>query len=279
MTESLITLSIVGLLVGFIFSMPIAGPISILVTSNALKGNLKYCNLVTIGASFADFVYVFAAVFGLTNFYSVYQPYVPYVLLLGTVFLIYVGIKVARTHLDPEHMPQDEGPLAKKIEEQHRGGFLTRILISFLNPTLFISWLTSSFIVISAVTSMGFNTGGLETNVENSFKAMHKDKDSITENKTIKYLHLDSVKLAKRQITEEEIKKLPSYSPALLSATYAFFLALGSIVWFIYLAWLLARNRHRINVKVINRIIQSLGIILCISGVALGYKAIQMLAH
>jgi threonine/homoserine/homoserine lactone efflux protein len=65
MSESLITISVTGLIAGFIFSMSIAGPISILITSNALKGKLKYCNLLTIGASFADLVYVFVAVFGL----------------------------------------------------------------------------------------------------------------------------------------------------------------------------------------------------------------------
>ena len=51
MAESLITMSIAGLLAGFIFSMPIAGPVSILITSNALKGRSNYCNRVTIGAS------------------------------------------------------------------------------------------------------------------------------------------------------------------------------------------------------------------------------------
>jgi threonine/homoserine/homoserine lactone efflux protein len=65
-------MSIAGLLSGFIFSMPIAGPISILITSNALKGRLSYCNRVNLGASFADFTYVFIAVYGLTNDYPLY---------------------------------------------------------------------------------------------------------------------------------------------------------------------------------------------------------------
>ena len=98
MTESLITISLVGLLAGFILSMPVAGPISILVTSNALKGRLRYCNLVTIGASFADFVYVFIAVFGLTKLYSFYKPFIPYLLSAGAVFLLFVGYKIFRTN-------------------------------------------------------------------------------------------------------------------------------------------------------------------------------------
>jgi threonine/homoserine/homoserine lactone efflux protein len=74
MIESIITISVAGLLAGFIFSMPIAGPISILITSNALKGRLRNSILVSIGASIADFTYVFIAVFSLTKLYSFYKP-------------------------------------------------------------------------------------------------------------------------------------------------------------------------------------------------------------
>ena len=74
MWESIITIAITGLFAGFIFAMPIAGPISILITSNALKGRLRYCNLVSLGASVADFTFVFIAVFGLTRLYSLYAP-------------------------------------------------------------------------------------------------------------------------------------------------------------------------------------------------------------
>src|ERR1700758_3009496 len=102
--QSIITVSIVGLIVGFIFSMPIAGPISILITSNALKGKVKYCNLATLGASFADFVYVFAAVFGLTKLYSAYKPFIPYILLIGAVFLLFLGYKISKTKVDLEHI-------------------------------------------------------------------------------------------------------------------------------------------------------------------------------
>ena len=89
---------------GVVFSMPISGPISILITSNALKGRLRYCNLATIGASFADFVYVFGAVFGLTNFYSLYKPVIPYVLLVGTLFFLFLGYKISKTNVDLEHI-------------------------------------------------------------------------------------------------------------------------------------------------------------------------------
>ena len=99
MTESLITISLVGLLAGFILSMPIAGPISILITSNALNNRKKYCILATIGASFADFFYVFIAVFGLTKLFTYYKPFIPYLLSAGAIFLLYIGLKFSEPKL------------------------------------------------------------------------------------------------------------------------------------------------------------------------------------
>src|ERR1035438_5092379 len=142
MLESLITISLVGLFAGFILSMPIAGPISILITSNALKNRKKYCILATIGASFADFFYVFIAVFGLTKLYTYYKPFIPYLLLAGAIFLVYIGYKIFRTKIDIEHL-DDTSHLTEKIRKKERGGFYTGFMLNFLNPTLFLGWLAS----------------------------------------------------------------------------------------------------------------------------------------
>src|SRR5674476_134409 len=126
MTESIITMSIAGLLAGFIFSMPIAGPISILITTNALKGRLRYCNLVNIGASFDDFVYVFIAVFGLTKLYSLYKPVIPYIFSFGSLLLIYLGYKIYRTKIDIEHL-EDKTHIIEKIKKKEKGAFYTAV--------------------------------------------------------------------------------------------------------------------------------------------------------
>lgn len=274
MIESLVTISIVGLIVGFIFSMPVAGPISILVTTNALKGRVKFCEMAALGASVADFVYVFAAVFGLTKFYSTYKPVIPYILLAGTLVLLYLGYKISKTKLDLEHF-EDKNYLSGKKE---KGGFWTGFMLNFLNPTLFLGWLTSSFLIISLVSSLGFNTGGLDKRIDNSFQTMNTTvEDSTLKNRMFSYLHLNSVKLIKHKPAQQELRKLPKSFPLLISASYAFFLSLGSIIWFFYLTFLLAKYRHRINISIINKIIMSLGWTLCLLGLLLAYKAIGMI--
>jgi threonine/homoserine/homoserine lactone efflux protein len=278
MTEILITISLVGLLAGFILSMPIAGPISILITSNALKGKMRYCTLATIGASFADFIYVFIAVFGLTKLYTIYKPVIPYVLVVGAVFLIYLGIKIIKTKIDLEHI-EEKSHINEKIKNQ-RGGFITGFLLNFLNPTLFIGWLTSSFFIISMVSSLGLNTGGLDDMIDQNVQQInHIDgNNTINTSKNSSYFNFDSAySQAKKELNREKNAKLPSYTPALISVFYALFLSLGSIIWFYYLAYFLVKYRKKINVNVINRIIRTLGVLLCFFGIFLGYTAVKLL--
>ncbi len=276
MSDSLFTMSIVGFIVGFIFSMPIAGPISILITSKALKGDMKYCTLATIGASFADFIYVFVAVFGLTNLYNLYQPVIPYILLVGALFLLYIGFKIAKTKLDLEQI-DDNSQLPKKIKKG-KGGFWTGFMLNFLNPTLFIGWLTSSFFVISMVSSLGFNTGGMDTTmVANVQQINNTEKKVIDTNRTISILKVDSTNLLKQENNKKNNATLPKYFPLLISTFYALFLAIGSIIWFYTLSYYLVKYRSKFNVNIMNRIIQGLGIALCLFGVFLGYTAITML--
>jgi len=277
MTVSLITMSLVGLIVGFIFSMPIAGPISILITSKALKGEMKYCTLATIGASFADFLYVFIAVFGLTKLYSLYKPVIPYVLLGGAVFLLYIGYKIVKTKLDLDNIDA-KSHHTKKIKKE-RGGFWTGFMLNFLNPTLFIGWLTSSFFVISMVASLGFNTGGLDTMIDKNVQQINNiEGKSLDTQKTISYLKVDTADISLQQeIHKENNARLPNYFPLVISICYAFFLAIGSIIWFYYLSFFLVKYRAKLNVKIMNRVIQGLGIALCCFGVFLGYTAVNML--
>jgi len=273
MGESIITMSIAGLLAGFIFSMPIAGPISILITSNALKGRLRYCNLVNIGASFADFTYVFIAVYGLTKLYSFYKPVIPYIFSFGAALLIFLGYKIFRTNVDIEHL-EDKSLISEKIKKKERGAFYTGFMINFFNPTLFIGWLTSSLLVITILAAMGFHTGGLAVKIDQNAKEISSIEGSKIENS--QNLHLHNFQLPKIKNHNEEPSIFPPHFHLIISICYAFFISVGSIIWFYLLAYLIVRFRKRINIKIISLFIKSLGVVLCIIGLYFGYQAIRM---
>jgi len=279
MTESIITVSITGLLAGFIFAMPIAGPISILITSNALKGRLRYCNLVSLGASFADFTFVFIAVYGVTKLYSFYAPVIPYMFTVGAVFFIYLGYKIFRTRFDIEHLA-DKSHLVDKIKKKERGGFYTGLMINFLNPTLFIGSLTSSFFVLSLIASLGFHTGGLAVQMDQNVKEIRKFEGApVVDSQALKLDQLnklDKMSIPKRKVHKEEPKTFPAHFHLAISICYAFFLALGTVLWFYLLAFILVRFRQKINVKAISAIVKGLGVILCFIGLYFAYLAINI---
>jgi threonine/homoserine/homoserine lactone efflux protein len=277
LTQSLLTISIIGLIAGFIFSMPIAGPISILVTSNALKGKLKYCNILALGASFSDFIYVLVAVYGITHLFSYYKQVIPYILGVGSFFILYMGIRIIRTKLDLTHI--DEEQKIPDIGVKKRSGALyTGFMINFLNPTLFFGWLISSFIVLSFAASLGFNTSGLENVVDQNLNQIEKiDGKALIKPQIPSYLQMDTLKIFKKEnLLPKEDPKHP-VSMLLISLFYAFFLSIGSILWFFVLALLLVRFRKKIDINIINWVVRGLGVILCLFAIFFGYSALKML--
>ncbi len=277
MLESILTISIAGLLAGFIFSMPIAGPISILITSNALKGRLRYCNLVSLGASIADFTYVFIAVFGLTKLYSYYKPAIPYIFAIGSIFFFFLGYKIVKTKIDIEHL-EDKSHLTEKIQKREKGAFYTGFMISFLNPTLFIGVLTSSFFVISLVASMGLNTGGLAGKMDQNVKEISTIEGvKIETSKALSIENLDKFQMFKDNKHQPDLTEYPASFHLLISICYAFFLSFGSIAWFYLMAFLIVRFRRRINVIVISVFIKSLGIVLGLFGLYFAFIASKMI--
>jgi threonine/homoserine/homoserine lactone efflux protein len=276
MGESIITMSLAGLLAGFLFSMPIAGPISILITTNALKGRLRYCNLVNIGASFADFIYVFIAVFGLTKLYSFYKPIIPYIFSFGSLLLIYLGYKIYRTKIDIEHL-EDKTHIIEKIKKREKGAFYTGFMINFFNPTLFIGWLTSSLLVISFIAALGLHTGGLAVKIDQNAKEIGNiEGKKIESSQGLAFKKLDNIPILKNKDHHVDQTIFPASFHLLISICYAFFISVGSIIWFYLLAHMIVRFRKRINIKIISAFVKSLGIILCFIGLYFGFQAVRM---
>lgn len=276
MVESIITIAVAGLLAGFIFSMPIAGPVSILITSNALKGRLRYCILVSMGSFIADFTYVFIAVFGLTKLYSFYKPAIPYIFAVGSLFFFYLGYRIIRTKIDIENL-EDKSHLTEKIQKKEKGAFYTGFMINFLNPTLFIGVLTSSFFVISLIASLGLNTGGLAGKMDQNVKEISKIEGKKVDNsKVLSIEQFDSFQKLKAKGPQQDETIYPAYFHLIISVCYAFFISFGSILWFYLLSFMIVRYRQRINIKIISVFIKSLGIVLCLFGLFFGYMSARM---
>jgi threonine/homoserine/homoserine lactone efflux protein len=264
MTESAITVLIVGYLAGLIFSIPIAGPISILITSNALKGRYRYCVRAGVGASIGETIYVFIAIYGIAILYAYYKPFVPYILMVGAMFLLFVGIKIIRTNIDLESLT-DNGIITDKLK--NKGGFRTGLILIVTNPSLIVGWLTSSFLVFSFISSIGLNTGGLDLMIS-------KNVDSISRLASEQIPHVGTLKEGIKQAGKVVAR---SNSKLLLSLFYSVAVAVGAFSWFYMFTRFLIKHRQKLNAKLLNRVIQLLGVILCVISVYLVYKGISII--
>jgi threonine/homoserine/homoserine lactone efflux protein len=276
MLESIITISIAGILAGFIFSMPIGGPISIIITSNALKGRLRYCMLVSTGAFIADFAYVFIAVFGLAKLYSFYKPAIPYIFGVGTLFFLYLGFRIIRAKINIEN-PEEQGLPDQQIRKKEKGAFFTGFLINFLNPTLFVGVFTSSFFVITLIASLGLHTGGLAGKIDQNVREINIIDSSTTfESKVLPIEQFNNFPKPGHGDHQPDQTIYPVYFHIIISFCYAFFISFGGIIWLYLLSFMIVRFRQRINIKLISALIKGLGLILCIFGLFFGYLSARM---
>ena len=264
MNESLVVIIFLGLFAGFFFSVPIAGPISILITSNALKGRLRYCIWTAIGGAIVEAIYVFVAIYGLTNLYNLYNKAIPIILIIGSLFLIFVGIKIAKTKITLEEIT------SKKIENdkiKNKGGFRSGILLNLSNPSLFVGWFTSSLLLLSFASSVGLNTGGLDI-------LMYENVVNVEEIPDKAFETLEEYNLVPEK---QEIQNTESFSNLVLSLVYAFMVGLGSFIWFYLLSTFLIKFKEKLNIVILNWIIKGLGIILVGIGAFLVYEGIIMI--
>jgi len=266
MLESFITVLLIGFIAGFVFSMPIAGPISILITSNALKGNKRFCTRVALGATMVEFVFVLVAVYGMTVIFTAYSSIIPYLLIIGSIFLFFVGIKVFSSKMELENFSTPSSEL-NEITEENKGGLRTGIIINLTNPSLFFGVLVSSFLVLSFASSIGLNTGGLDLLLQENVTTIQEITGDKLKGIDTTVTHLNNLN---SQVEHS------SYS-LLLSLVYAFSLATGGFVWLYILMLILIKYRTIIKMNYLNWVIRGLSLTLFGISFYLIYTAINLL--
>lgn len=253
-----------GFVAGFILSIPVAGPINILITTNALLGKLRYCIRVAIGAAVIEFIYVLIIVFGIVSLYGLYKPFVPYILIIGSVILIIVGIRVMRTKFDLTNVNLKE---IVKDRIANRGGFITGILINITNPSLFLGWLSTTFVIFSLASSLNLNTGGLDLIVKENLDTIQKINSN---HKPDQKVETDIIERFNNHKNGDEL------NPIVLSLIYAASLSIGSFVWLNLYTRFIVKFRNKLKIGLISFIIQVLGFGLMLIGIFLAYNSIKM---
>src|SRR5688572_24863658 len=109
----MLTALIVGLALGFFGSIPVAGPISILVLKDALEKGHRQGFHIALGAAAGESVYAFVAFWGLTTVLETFPVLIPISKIAGAVLVIALGI-----YLVVRRPKQTEVTTAKLAERQ-----------------------------------------------------------------------------------------------------------------------------------------------------------------
>ncbi len=263
MFEINLNLFLIGTMAGIIYSMPIAGPISIIVVSKAFQGKVRFCLRTGLGAAITEGIVVFIVVYGIAALLDYYQPIIPYFLFAGAVFLIIIGVRIMKQKIDLKSIESNN-----IITDKHknRGGMRTGIVLNISNPSLLINWFVASFLTLSFVSSIGMNIGGLDL-------VLNENIDSVSE---ITGSNFEQIENRNHGIKNNSNNKPnDNVSPLMMSVAFALGVGFGVYIWLHALTKIIIKYRDKIKTSILDKLIFSLGIVLIFIGMFLGYRAVN----
>ena len=122
---------VIGFLFGFVGSMPVAGPVSILVLERGLSRRFRSGLYLAAGAAVAESGYAFLAFFGLTALLARYPAIAPLSHAAGALILLALGTMLIRR--------RSKDATAAQRPATH-GDAVLGFTITALNPTLIATW-------------------------------------------------------------------------------------------------------------------------------------------
>lgn len=126
----LVAICAIALVFGFVGSMPIAGPVSVMVISRAARRRFDEALHIGLGAAAAEAIYAGVAFFGYTAILARYELVVPVSHGVTAVVLMALG------GFFVFWSPKDK----KDTRENKTGTFFLGFSVSAVNPTLLVTW-------------------------------------------------------------------------------------------------------------------------------------------
>jgi threonine/homoserine/homoserine lactone efflux protein len=152
-TDALLAL-LVGTVMGFVGSMPVAGPVAVLVLERGLVRRGREGIGVALGAAAGESVYAFLSSWGVGAFFGAYPRILPVSRLVGAGVLMVLGIYLATRR--PSRPPPDSRSAAGQPGQKRRG-FLLGVSLTLLNPTIIATWT----VAVTAIHGAGLLARGL----------------------------------------------------------------------------------------------------------------------
>ncbi len=130
------TPTLLGFLFGFIGSMPISGPISLLVFHRGLHARYRDGLAIGLGGALVEGIYCGLAIYGLTALLEGFTFLEPVAKGMGILLVLVLGVYFMIAHQED----REESPRARREASNWMGQFALGFSVAALNPTLLFTW-------------------------------------------------------------------------------------------------------------------------------------------
>jgi threonine/homoserine/homoserine lactone efflux protein len=130
----MLLLLLLGFAFGYVGSMPVAGPISVLVLHLGLANDARHALCVAVGGALAEGLYALLAFWGLSTVLTHYPVILPVSRAVGAVLLLVLGLVMLLTRM------RGATPQTQQPRKGNKRSFVLGFLVTALNPTLIVTW-------------------------------------------------------------------------------------------------------------------------------------------
>jgi len=140
---SILFVCLIAFVLAFVSSMPIAGPVAVMVVSRGIEGRFTEARKVGIGSAVSEGIWAGVAFATFSTLFVRYPSAVPIAHSVTSVVLFIVGLQFVRWK--PREFTGGEA----EEEKSQRGAALLGFLTSLFNPTVLVSWSATSAVIQS----------------------------------------------------------------------------------------------------------------------------------
>jgi threonine/homoserine/homoserine lactone efflux protein len=141
--------ALLGLLIGFVGSIPLAGPIALLVFNKGIEKRYSEGVAIALGAALPEAMYCGLAFFGFEYFLVRYLWLEPVSKLLGAIIMVVLGIMFLISKA--QSIPKNQVSITVKIGGRWVSSFFSGLTIAAINPVLIATWSGVAAIVFSVL--------------------------------------------------------------------------------------------------------------------------------
>ena len=135
---------VVGFCFGFVGSIPVAGPIALLVFAYGMQGKNKNAVLVAVGGAIAEAAYAYMAFWGLARLLVGHPEIVANSRGAGALILLGLGVYFLLRRPTKDRV---EGPPSGRGRKR---SFVLGFTVTALNPTLIVTWTAAATTLFSS---------------------------------------------------------------------------------------------------------------------------------